>query len=99
LIREASGSSPIRCDPGALPPASAPVDRAPTPAEFQALARANAAFFQSCFAATGELMGHLSAIDTAEDIERIRLALSPNDGLVAYAGSYGTVSAEAYLDR
>ena len=80
-------SSPVRCDPDAVPPASEPTYHAPTPVEFEALTRANAAFFRSCFAATGELMAHLSAIDTAADIERIRQALSPNDGLVAYAGS------------
>lgn len=92
-------SSPIHCDPDAVPPASEPIYRPPTPAEFEALARANAAFFWSCFAATGELMAHLSAFDTAADIERIRQALSPNDGLVAYAGSYGTVYGAAYLER
>src|SRR5262249_17449658 len=82
-------SSPIRCDPAAVPPASEPIYRPPTPADFQALARASAPFFPSCLAATGELMAPLSALDTAADIERIRQALSPNDGLVAYAGSYG----------
>jgi pimeloyl-ACP methyl ester carboxylesterase len=92
-------SSPVRCDPSAVPPTAEPVYREPTSAEFEALARANAAFFRSCFAATGELMARLSAIDTAADIERIRQALSPNDGLVAYAGSYGTVYASAYLER
>jgi hypothetical protein len=92
-------SSPLRCDPDAIPPASEPTFHAPTPVEFEARARANAAFFQSCFTATGELMAHLSAIDTAADVERIRQALSPNDGLVAYAGSYGTVYAAAYLER
>jgi pimeloyl-ACP methyl ester carboxylesterase len=92
-------SSPIRCDPGAVPPTSEPIYHSPTPAEFEAPARANAAFFRGCFAATGELMAHLSALDTAADIERIRQALSPNDGLVAYAGSYGTVYGAAYLER
>jgi len=92
-------SSPVRCNPDAVPPASEPTYHALTPVEFEALARANAAFFQSCFMATGELMAHLSAIDTAADIERIRQALTPNDGLVAYAGSYGTVYGAAYLER
>jgi pimeloyl-ACP methyl ester carboxylesterase len=92
-------SSPIRCNPGAVPAASEPIYRPPTPAEFEALARANAAFFRSCFAATGELMAHLSALDTADDIERIRQVLSQNDGLVAYGGSYGTVYGAAYLER
>jgi pimeloyl-ACP methyl ester carboxylesterase len=92
-------SSPVRCDPDAVPPASEPIYHPPTSAEFEALVRVNAAFFQSCFTATGELMAHLSAIDTAADIERIRQALGPNDGLVAYAGSYGTVYGAAYLER
>lgn len=92
-------SSPIRCAPDAAPPRIVPVDRSPSATEFEALARANAAFFQSCFAATGELMTHLSAMDTAADIERIRLALSPDDGLVAYAASYGTAYAGVYLER
>ena len=38
-------------------------------------------------------------MDSAADIERIRQALSPNDGLVAYGGSYGSPYATAYLER
>ena len=38
-------------------------------------------------------------MDTAADVERIRQALSPNDGLVAYGGSYGSPYATAYLER
>jgi hypothetical protein len=34
-------------------------------AEFEAIAQGNAAFIESCVAATGELMTHLSAMDTA----------------------------------
>jgi pimeloyl-ACP methyl ester carboxylesterase len=67
-------------------------------AEFATLASANAAFAEGCFAATGGLMGHLSAVDTAADIEQIRQALGQDDGLVAYAGSYGTLYATAYLE-
>jgi pimeloyl-ACP methyl ester carboxylesterase len=92
-------SSPIRCAPDLLPRPMATGDRPPTAAEFEAIARANAAFIESCAAATGELMTHLSAMNTAADIERIRQALSPNDGLVAYGGSYGTQYAQAYLER
>ena len=43
-------------------------------------------FFQSCFAATGEFLAHLSAIDTAEDIERVRqkhLIVSPRSLSIA----------------
>ena len=92
-------SSPIRCAPDAVPSTLMPVDRPPSAAEFEAVARANATFFKSCFEATGELMAHLSAMDTAADIERIRQALSPADGLVAYAASYGTVYGAAYLEQ
>ena len=92
-------SSPILCAPDAVPPVSAPVDTLPSPADFEAIADANGPLFQSCIAATGELMAHLSAMDTAADIERIRQALTPNDGLVAYGASYGTVYGAAYLER
>jgi pimeloyl-ACP methyl ester carboxylesterase len=44
-------------------------------------------------------MNHLSANDAAADIEQIRQALGQDDGLVAYAGSYGTLYATAYLEQ
>ena len=91
-------SSPIRCSPQALPRVSAPVDEPPSQAQFTAITAANAAFFKTCFALTGPLMSHLSAADTAADIERIRQAVAPNAGLIAYAGSFGSEYAEAYLD-
>jgi pimeloyl-ACP methyl ester carboxylesterase len=91
-------SSPILCAPNAVPPVVTPVATPPSPAGFQAIADANAALYRSCFAATGELMAHLSAIDTANDIERIRQALTPNDGLVAYGGSYGSQYGATYLE-
>ena len=62
------------------------------------MAAANAPFFKSCADATGELFWHLSAKDTVEDIERIRQALSPNDGIVAYGASYGSAYGAAYLE-
>lgn len=92
-------SNPIRCDPDLLPEVIPPRDRAPSAAEFAALAAANAAFYESCFAATGELMAHLSVNDTAADIEHIRQALGAEEGLTAYAGSYGSAYAAAYLER
>lgn len=91
-------SHPVRCDPNAVPKAEMPMDRKPTQAEFDALARANGSFFKSCADATGELFWHLSAKDTAQDIERIRQALTPNDGILAYAASYGSEYGAAYLE-
>ena len=41
-------SSPIRCDPETAPTAEMPMDRTPTQAEFEAVARANAAFIEGC---------------------------------------------------
>jgi pimeloyl-ACP methyl ester carboxylesterase len=92
-------SNPVRCNPADVPTPTTPADRPPSPAEFRALGAANAALFRSCFALTGALMAHLSSMNTAADIERIRKALTPNEGLVAYSGSYGTSYAEAYLER
>jgi pimeloyl-ACP methyl ester carboxylesterase len=92
-------SNPLRCAPELVPPVIAPFDRPPTREEFEASARATAAFFRSCFELTGELMAHLSAMDTADDIERIRQALGLDDGLVAYGGSYGSGYGAAYLER
>jgi pimeloyl-ACP methyl ester carboxylesterase len=75
-----------------------PLDHKPSQAEFEAAARANRAFVESCGEATGELFWHLSAKDTVQDIERIRQALSPNDGIVSYAASYGSAYGTAYLE-
>lgn len=91
-------SSPVRCDPKAMPKAEMPMDHQPTQAEFYAVADANAAFIKSCADTTGELFWHLSAKDTAQDVERIRRALSPNDGIVSYAASYGSAYGAAYLE-
>jgi len=91
-------SSPIRCDPAKVPAAEMPLDHKPTQAEFEAVARANAAFIKSCADASGELLWHLSAKDTAQDVERIREALSLAHGIVSYAASYGSNYGAAYLE-
>jgi pimeloyl-ACP methyl ester carboxylesterase len=70
----------------------------PTQAEFEAVARANAAFIKSCADASGELLWHLTAKDTAQDVDRIRQAVSPSDGIVSYAASYGSAYGAAYLE-
>lgn len=91
-------SNPVRCDPDLVPPVTEPRDQAPSADEFVALSETNAAFYASCFAATGELMAHLSVLDTAADIEWIRQALGEEAGLIGYAGSYGSAYAAAYLE-
>jgi pimeloyl-ACP methyl ester carboxylesterase len=92
-------SSPIRCAPEAVPSAPPPADRPPTADEYKAIGSANLALFNSCYERTGELFRHLSAMDTAADVEQIRLALTPTDGLIAYGGSYGSNYGQAYLER
>src|SRR5262249_287132 len=92
-------SNSLRCAPELVPPVIAPFDRSPTREEFDAVTRATAVFYRSCIELTGDLMNHLSALDTAGDIERIRQALGQNDGLVAYGGSYGSLYGAAYLER
>lgn len=93
-------SNPIRCKPMDLASVSnAALGGVMSAPEFEDLARVNAEFAEGCFAETGELMGHLSAIDAAADIEQIRLALGQDDGLVAYGGSYGSLYATAYLEH
>jgi pimeloyl-ACP methyl ester carboxylesterase len=92
-------SNPIRCDPELVPPVSQPRDEAPSASEWVALAETNAAFYASCFAATGDLMAHLSVRDTAGDIESIRQALGEEEGLIAYGGSYGSAYGAAYIEE
>jgi pimeloyl-ACP methyl ester carboxylesterase len=91
-------SNPLRCDPALVPPVIAPVDRAPTREEFDAVTKANQAFFQSCLSLTGDLMNHLSVDETAGDIEQIRMAIGQTDGLVAYGGSLGSIYGTAYME-
>jgi len=91
-------SNPVRCDPKAAPKVEMPIDRKPTQADFDAVAHANGLFIKSCAEATGELFWHLSAKDTARDMERIRQALTPDDGIVAYGASYGSFYGVAYLE-
>jgi pimeloyl-ACP methyl ester carboxylesterase len=92
-------SDPVRCDPNAVPKPPAPSAQPPTRAQFRTIMATNSALFRTCFALSAALMAHLSSLETAADIERIRRALTPNDGLVAYAGSYGTLYAAMYLER
>ncbi len=91
-------SNPIRCAPDAVP-SPRPPGQPLTADEFKAITDANVTLFKSCYALTGELFRHLSAMDTAADVEQMRLALAPNQGLIAYGGSYGSAYGAAYLER
>jgi pimeloyl-ACP methyl ester carboxylesterase len=92
-------SNALGCDPALVPPIFPAGDRPPTRDEFDAITKANRAFFQSCIRLTGDLFTHLSVDQTASDIERIRIAIGQTDGLVAYGGSLGSLYGTAYLER
>ncbi|MGW6454965.1 alpha/beta fold hydrolase [Streptomyces sp. NPDC055078] len=92
--RGVGASAPVAC---ALPDPPRTTD-VPSRAAFDRLATNHAAFADSCRTATGDRLDHLSAVDTADDIEAIRRALGEG-GLVAYGGSYGTNYGGAYLER
>src|SRR4029450_4837058 len=57
-------SNPLRCAPELVPPVIAPAERPPTREEFDAVTRANAAFFRSCIELTGDLFDYVSRVDT-----------------------------------
>lgn len=79
------------------------VDTAPDDAQEQtALADASKRFANACKKGSGALLAHISSIDTAHDMDRIRAAVG--DKKLTYAGfSYGTylgaLYAEEYPDR
>ncbi len=66
------------------------VDTAPDdPAELGALENAAHRFVDGCMAGSGELLRHISSVDTARDLDRLRAALG--DEQLTYLGlSYGT---------
>ena len=92
-------SAPVRC---ASP---AELDRYfaldPTPddaAELDALVRGNAAVAAGCARGAGRLLGHLSTVEAAADLDRVRAAVG--DDQLTYLGfSYGTTLGAVYADR
>jgi pimeloyl-ACP methyl ester carboxylesterase len=92
-------STPVRC---ASP---AELDRYfaldPTPddaAELDALVRGNAAVAAGCARGAGRLLGHLSTVEAAADLDRVRTAVG--DDQLTYLGfSYGTTLGAVYADR
>ncbi|GII90610.1 alpha/beta hydrolase [Sinosporangium siamense] len=92
--RGVGASAAVACSLPDPPPTTGVASRA----EFDRLVASHEAFINSCEKATGKRLSHLSAQDTAEDIEDIRKALGEG-GLLAYSGSYGTNYAGAYLEK
>jgi pimeloyl-ACP methyl ester carboxylesterase len=99
-------SAPVHCsDPGAKPrsggggDSGSTIDPAPTkPEDQQALADAYKAAGEACLHWSGDLLRHVGTDSTAEDLERIRIALG-EDKLTFIGHSAGTLLGAVYADR
>jgi pimeloyl-ACP methyl ester carboxylesterase len=96
-------SAPVRCsDPKATPSGGgggSTLDPAPmNDADRQALADAYRAAGEACLRHSGELLRHVGTNSTAEDVERIRIALG-EEKLTFIGHSAGTLLGAVYADR
>jgi pimeloyl-ACP methyl ester carboxylesterase len=96
-------SSPIRCRPAGAPRSSGgegpPLDPAPTTdAGRQALTEAYRAYAEACARHSPDLVGRIGTDATAEDLERIRMALG-EERLTFKGHSAGTFLGAIYADR
>ena len=91
-------STPVRCGTPAETDAYFAVDASPeTPAEWQALRRAQTAFARQCRTASGALLDHISTIDTARDLDYLRYLAG--EARLNYLGvSYGTYLGAVYAE-
>jgi pimeloyl-ACP methyl ester carboxylesterase len=100
--RGVSRSRPVRCEAANAPPADdsgPPLDPAPTTPEDQArLGDAFAAYGAACSAHSGDLLRVVGTDSTAEDLERLRIALG--DERLSFIGhSSGTLIGSIYAHR
>ncbi|HKY77070.1 MAG TPA: alpha/beta hydrolase [Acidimicrobiia bacterium] len=97
-------SAPVRCsDPNAKPASGggggSTIDPAPTkPEAQQTLAEAYKAVGEACLRWSGDLLRHVGTDSTAEDLERIRIALG-EEKLTFIGHSAGTLIGAVYADR
>ncbi|HEV3362657.1 MAG TPA: alpha/beta hydrolase [Acidimicrobiia bacterium] len=98
-------SAPVRCsDPNAKAGgggggSGSTIDPAPTrPEDQQVLAEAYRAAGEACLRWSGDLLRHVGTDSTAEDLERIRIALG-EEKLTFIGHSAGTLIGAVYADR
>jgi pimeloyl-ACP methyl ester carboxylesterase len=98
-------SAPVRCsDPNAKPgggggTSGSTIDPAPTkPEDQQILADAYKSVGDACLRWSGDLLRHVGTNSTAEDLERIRIALG-EEQLTFIGHSAGTLLGAVYADR
>lgn len=94
--RGVGASAPVTCGTGAQLDAELAVNPAPTtPAGLTALIAADRRFDAGCEARSGRLLPYVSTVDTARDLDRIRIAVG--DARLSYLGfSYGTLIGATY---
>lgn len=95
-------SQPVRCRPAGAAPAPGegpPLDPAPTTdAGRQALVEGYRAYAAACAEHSGDFLGHVGTDSTAEDLERIRVALG-DERLTFIGHSAGTFLGAIYAER
>jgi pimeloyl-ACP methyl ester carboxylesterase len=91
-------SAPVDCVTDKEMDAYLAADGSPdTAAEQQALARISRSFAGGCRTRTGALLGHVSTVDAARDMDILRSALGDNE--LTYLGkSYGTFLGATYAE-
>lgn len=94
--RGVARSAPVECLTDRQMDAYTAVDTTPdTPAEINALAAADRSFDASCDRRSAKLLGHVSTVDSARDMDVLRALLG--DPKLAYVGkSYGTFLGATY---
>ena len=91
-------SRPVRCGTTAELDRYLALDPSPdTPAELTAYEQGSAALTAGCARSAGRLLAHVSTVDAAADLDRLRAALG-DTGLTYLGYSYGTAIGAAYLD-
>jgi len=96
--RGTNGSTPVKCYGGAETDAYAALDASPDDAgETNELIVGTYEFAKSCWENSGELLNHISTIDTVRDLDLMRELVG--DEKLAYLGySYGTQIGSFYAD-
>ncbi len=96
--RGTNGSTPVRCFDDKATDAFNQLDSSPDDdAETEALLVGTYQFTTSCWEYSGELLDHISTIDTARDLDLMR-ALVGDDKLSYVGYSYGTQIGAVYAD-
>ena len=96
--RGTGGSDPVDCISDADLDAFVAGDPDPdTPEEGQALEQSYETFFQGCVTNSDSLVGHVSTVEAARDMDVLRAALGESQ-LLYFGASYGTKLGATYAD-